>query len=58
MINGRVSYSNWLPKVTAWHLLYIHKGLTEDEWIGIEEKGRVLQIVQRGPWQNPDERDQ
>jgi hypothetical protein len=54
MASGRTSYSNWLSKKDAWRLVYEHSNLISDEWIGIQEKGKGVAIIQIGPWFNPD----
>jgi hypothetical protein len=57
MLSGRTNYSNWLSKVDAWHLIYNHSSLCESEWIGIEEEGQAVRMVLKGPWWNPDNRE-
>jgi hypothetical protein len=54
MTSGRTSYSEWMDKNTVWQLIYTHRFLLSDEWLGIQEKGKSVEIVKVGPWFNEE----
>jgi len=53
LCSGRTSYTTWLTMSDAQQLIDSHSSLMTDELLALQENGKPMDVIYRGPWWNP-----